>query len=71
MKPVLLARGAALALDDAYGPFYDGYWGRDRNFWYFPGRGRPYARDEGHHFAHVPSGGMPVVHGRSGMFHRH
>jgi hypothetical protein len=57
--------------DDAYGPFYDGYWGRDHNFWYSTGRGRPYVRDEGHHFGHAPGGGMHGVHGSRGMFHRH
>jgi hypothetical protein len=36
--------------DDAYGPYYDGYWGRDGGFWYSSGRGAPYLRDGGEHF---------------------
>lgn len=51
--------------DDAYGPFYDGYWAGDV-FWYSPGRGRPYIRDEAHHFHHNPA---PGAHGVRGRFH--
>jgi hypothetical protein len=44
--------------DNAYGPFYNGYWGRDGSFYYSGGRGRPYQRDEGGHFRHdTPDGG--------------
>jgi hypothetical protein len=57
--------------DDAYGPFYDGYWGRDHAFWYSSGRGRPYVRDNGHHFGRAPGTGMHGIRGRGGMFHRH
>lgn len=49
--------------DDAYGPFYDGYWdGPD--FFYATGRGQPFARDEGHHFQHAAASGFHGVHGQ-------
>lgn len=51
--------------DDAYGPFYDGYW-RGGHFFYSPGRGRPYIRDEGGHFQRAPGGSMHGVHGSHG-----
>jgi hypothetical protein len=31
--------------DDAYGPFYDGYWGDDGGFYYRNGPGRPFGRE--------------------------
>jgi len=49
--------------DDAYGPFYDGYWGDDGAFYYRDGRGRPFLRDGGGHFRHGPTGGFHGVHG--------
>jgi len=42
--------------DDFYGPFYNGYWGSGDVFYYSTGRGRPYIRDEGHHFRHDRGG---------------
>jgi hypothetical protein len=54
--------------DDAYGPFYDGYWGDDGGFYYRSGRGRPFGRDGGDHFHHSPGGGFHGVHS-SGGFH--
>ena len=36
--------------DDFYGPVYDGYWRNDGYYYYRPGRGRPYVRDDGRHF---------------------
>jgi len=49
--------------DDAYGPFYDGYWGGDGAFYYRGGAGRPFFRDGGGHFHHGPSAGFHGVHG--------
>lgn len=55
--------------DDAYGPFYDGYWGADGGFYYRNGPGRPFGRDGGDHFHHGPGGGgFHGVHS-SGGFH--
>lgn len=47
--------------DSFYGPYYNGYWGRDGFFYYSPGRGRPFIRDEGHHFHRDNPG--PGFHG--------
>lgn len=52
--------------DDAYGPFYDGYWADDGAFYYCGGVGRPFVRDGGGHFQHGPSGGFHAVHGGGG-----
>jgi hypothetical protein len=49
--------------DDAYGPFYDGYWGDDGAFYYCGGAGRPFIRDGGGHFQHGGAGGFHPVHG--------
>ena len=57
--------------DDAYGPFSGGYWGRDNFFWYSPGSGRPFIRDDGRHFQRAPRAGLHGVHGQRGVFHRH
>lgn len=55
--------------DDAYGPFYDGYW-RGDVFFYSPGRGRPFIRDEAHHFHRAPGAGFHGVHGHRHAFRR-
>jgi hypothetical protein len=57
--------------DDFYGPYYDGYWGRDGAFWFSDGHGHM-RRDEGGHFSreHPGGGGFHGVHAHSG-FHRH
>jgi hypothetical protein len=55
--------------DDAYGPFYDGYWGDDGAFYYCPGSGQPFVRDGGGHFRHDGGGGgggFHAVHGGGG-----
>jgi hypothetical protein len=52
--------------DDAYGPFYDGYWDGDV-FLFSRGRGRPFERDEAHHFHRAGGAGFHGVHGN---FHR-
>lgn len=57
--------------DNAYGPFYDGYWGGGDVFWYSTGRGRPFIRDEGHHFHHSADAGFHGVHGRHHFWRRH
>src|ERR1700722_12260092 len=44
--------------DDAYGPYYDGYWGDDGGFYYRNGPGRPFGPGGGDHFHHAPSGGF-------------
>jgi len=48
--------------DDAYGPFYDGYWG-DGGFYYSTGEGRGYQLDRANHFRHEASDGFHAVHG--------
>lgn len=52
--------------DDAYGPFYDGYW-RGDVFFYSPARGRPFVSDEGRHFHRAPGTGLHGVHGQRHM----
>ena len=48
--------------DDAYGPFYDGYWGDDGAFYYRDRADHPFARDGGGHFRHGAAGGFHGVH---------
>jgi hypothetical protein len=52
--------------DDAYGPFYDGYWGDDGGFYYRGGAGRPFIRDGGSHFRHAAAGGFHGVRASGG-----
>jgi hypothetical protein len=48
--------------DDAYGPFYDGYWDGDV-FLFSRGRGRPFERDDAHHFHRSADAGFHGVRG--------
>ena len=58
--------------DDAYGPFYNGYWGGDGVFYYSAGRGHAYLPDAGHHFRHdSPGGGYHGVHTHAGWVGGH
>jgi hypothetical protein len=50
--------------DDAYGPFYDGYWGGDGVFYYRRGEHDHFHPDRAGHFRHEPRPGMHPVHGR-------
>jgi hypothetical protein len=47
--------------DDAYGSFYDGYWGDDGGFYYRGGADRPFTRDGGGHFRHAAASGFHGV----------
>ncbi|HEX4507886.1 MAG TPA: hypothetical protein VH722_19320 [Alphaproteobacteria bacterium] len=47
--------------DDYYGPYYGGYWGGDGFFYYSDGPGRPYHRDDFHHFRHDETTGFHGV----------
>jgi hypothetical protein len=58
--------GGPAYYDDFYGPYYDGYWGGGGIYYYSPGAGRPFVRDEGHHFRRDPHEGFHGVHGRGG-----
>jgi hypothetical protein len=49
--------------DDFYGPFYDGYWGPGDVFFYSEAAGRPFHRDDAHHFRHDTASGFHAVHG--------
>src|ERR1700761_7195003 len=49
--------------DDAYGPFYDGYWAADGAFYYSDGAGPPHRRDVCTHFRHDSTVGFHPVHG--------
>jgi hypothetical protein len=49
--------------DDAYGPFNDGYWGPDDQFYYRGGAFGRYIPDRGMHFHHEAGTGMHAVHG--------
>jgi hypothetical protein len=60
--------GGGLAYyDDYYGPFHEGYWGRDGAFYHRSGESRQFARDEGQHFRHAPAGGFHGVHASAGF----
>jgi hypothetical protein len=52
--------------DDAYGPFYDGYWGADDVFYYRTGEGGDYIRDNDHHMRHDNAAGFHTFHSRAG-----
>ncbi|HEY0436802.1 MAG TPA: hypothetical protein VGC92_09190 [Phenylobacterium sp.] len=47
--------------DDAYGPYYGGYWDSDGVFVYSQRRGGPFVRDEAHHFRHDAGSGYHGV----------
>jgi hypothetical protein len=55
--------------DDAYGPFYNGYWGPGDAFYYSAGRQGPFVRDEARHFRREQAAGFHGVHGRPGLHH--
>jgi len=48
--------------DDAYGPFYDGFWGDDGAFYHREHPGDPFAPDSGGHFHHSGGAGFHGVH---------
>jgi hypothetical protein len=50
--------------DGFYGPFNDGYWGTDGNFWYDSDGHNNWRRDDGHHFQRTARNGFNHVHGR-------
>jgi hypothetical protein len=52
--------------DDAYGPWYDGYWGPDDVFYYRAGPSGDFRRDDAHHFRHDMAQGFHTFHGRAG-----
>jgi hypothetical protein len=52
--------------DDAYGPYYDGYWGDDGVFRYRMGPGRPFNPDSAGHFHHAAIAGTHGVHSSGG-----
>ena len=52
--------------DDAYGPFYDGYWGPDDAFYYRANAQDSYHRDDAGHFHHTAGAGMHSFHARAG-----
>jgi hypothetical protein len=50
--------------DGAYGPYTDGYWGTDGNYWYLSGLSSSiWARDGGGHFRRTPADGFALVRG--------
>ena len=53
--------------DDAYGPFYDGYWGPDSAFYYRNGPTGDYVRDSGNHFRRDNAQGYHTFHARGGQ----
>ena len=50
--------------DNYYGPFYNGYWGRDNYFYYSRGPGYGYVRDYDHHFRRGQWSGFHPIRGR-------
>jgi len=50
--------------DDAYGPFYDGYWGGDGAFYYRNSENDRFHRDTSQHFRRDAANGFHAVHGR-------
>ncbi len=47
--------------DDAYGPYYDGYWGGDGFFYYRDAESHPFVRDDAHHFRRDGNSGYHQV----------
>jgi hypothetical protein len=52
--------------DDAYGPFYDGYWGDGGFFYYRAGPDADFRRDDAHHFRREAGQGFHNFHARAG-----
>ncbi len=48
--------------DDAYGPYFDGFWGDDGIFYHREHGGMPYMPDHDGHFHHSGGGGFHGVH---------
>ncbi|HKR88085.1 MAG TPA: hypothetical protein VJS38_07900 [Phenylobacterium sp.] len=63
--------GGVAYYDDFYGPFYDGYWGRDNLYYYRHGHHGPWVRDEAGHFRHDHPQGFHGVHGHGGFMGFH
>jgi hypothetical protein len=60
-----------LSYDDFYGPFTDGYWGPEGNFWFRGARERELHRDFGHHFRRAAVAGFhPVMRVHQAMARR-
>ena len=51
--------------DDAYGPFYGGYWGDGGIFYYADKDGRHFHRDTGHHFRSDAVSGYHPIQGHA------
>jgi hypothetical protein len=52
--------------DDAYGPFYDGYWGDGGVFYYRPAPDAAFVPDSAHHFRRDRSDGYHTFHMHAG-----
>jgi hypothetical protein len=55
--------------DDYYGPYYDGYWAPDGFYYFSDGPGRPYRRDDYHHFRRDMATGYHGVRSARGSVH--
>ncbi len=55
--------------DDAYGPFYDGYWGDGGVFYYRTGPTGEFRRDDAHHFRHDAGQGFHNFRAPDGQGH--
>ena len=48
--------------DNAYGAFYDGYWGDDGWYYYRPSRDHAFIRDDARHFRRDRADGFTTMH---------
>jgi len=51
--------------DDAYGPWYDGYWGPDDSFYYRANETDTFHRDDAGHVRRDAAQGYHTFHGRA------
>jgi len=63
LAPSSAARSYTAFYDGFYGPFHNGYWATADDYYYSPGPGRPYIRDDAHHFRQIKLSGFHPVEG--------
>ena len=63
MGPTRMVTDSNAFYDDFHGPFYNGYWSAAGEYFFSTGPGRPYVRDDGHHFSRVMNAGFRPVEG--------
>lgn len=71
LKPSPSVQSYTAYYDGHYGPFHNGYWTGSNEYYYSTAAGRPYIRDDGHHFRKVMVTGYHPVEGFGPMSGRY